>query len=333
MSNVLFVAEGCPYSQRLIHAHGKMLQEVCDRIYYYNSKEGSTKRKKATTTAMEYHKIQQFPTLIWEGRRVLKSERLITRALDEALQRQPEMQVTNLKQTQEGGGGGGGAVGQADMMQHRMTGDGQLGPGNGEPIDHTSLRTAKVNTAELGAWPVYDAGCDPRRQQEAQQEMRQQIQQEYGPGGQQRQPHSIQSQQPQPPQRGAGGGNNVQGLQIGHDPHNEGTTGGYHGIGMGNMVGASETDLASNVDLRHNANSSHGQEQEMVGAWPTNRRVRGLTGAGVMGGGMRQQEDPFQAQHQQQRTEMFRQKGDVYQQSGAMAMQYGQPPAEPYRDY
>ncbi len=324
MSNVLFLAEGCQHSQRLISIHGRMLQEVCDRIYHYNPKEGSTKRKKATITAIEYHRIQQFPTLIWESKRRLKSERLITRALNEALQQQPEMQVTNLKD-HESDATTNLPNYQPSVEQQRMIGQGNQAVTNGGPIDHTSLRTAKVNTAELGAWPSADtAGNSQQAQQEVQ---RQQTQQEYGLGGQQfpkqyspnTAPGTSFSQE-------ANGG--VQGLQSGHDPHYEVNTGGYHGIGMGSMVGASETDMASNIELHRNSNSRHGQEQELVGDWPTNRRVRGLTGAGVMGGGMRQ-EDPYQAQHQQQRAEMFRQKGDVYQQGGAMAMQYGQPTAVP----
>lgn len=324
MSNVLFIAEGCAHSDKLVKEFGTCLKSVCDRIYYYNPRDTNAKRKKLTLTAIEYHQIKRFPTLIWETSKRIVGERTISNALREACQLVENPQFTNLKP-------------ERDLPpRDRMIGN---QPKSSISAPFAPQGTNKVNTADLGEWPSADQAPPPPQQYQGPAQIYQQPQPQQGSH------HSQYPPQQQQFPAGSGGGG-VVGLTTGYDPHlqqQQPQGGQFHGIGMGAMVGENETDMAQQTDLR-----GQQHQTENVGDWPTGK-VQGLTGAGSMGGSammMQQhsqqyqqpgpqmhnsQNNPYAVRDQQQRMDLFQHKGQQNMQHANSMVNYGNLTCEPYR--
>ncbi len=326
MSNVLFIAEGCTHSSKLVKEFGTCLKGVCDRIYYYAPRDSIVKRKKMTLNAIEYHQIKRFPTLIWESSKRIVGEQTISNALREACQLVENPQFTNLKPDRD------------LPPQDRVIGN-QPKSSISAPFSTQGAAGHVVDTASLGQWPSLDQqqpSSSSQHQAPQQYNNRQQQQQQQ----QQAQFSQYPTQQQQQTQSSGGG---VTGLTIGYDPHMQQQQkgsggGGLHGIGMGSLIGADETEMAQQNEAQYAQ-----QQGENVGNWPTQKKVQGLTGSGSMGGGammmpqQQQQQQQYQTQNQytvrdqQQRMDLLQTKGQQNMQHANSMVNYGGLVAQPYR--
>ncbi len=319
MSNVLFIAEGCTHSNKLVKEFGTCLKGVCDRIYYYAPRDHVVKRKKMTLNAIEYHQIKRFPTLIWESNKRIVGEQTISNALREACQLVENPQFTNLKPDRD------------VPPQDRVIGN-QPKSSLSTPFS-TQSAAGHVDTASLGQWPSLDQQ-QPVSQNQAPQQYNRGRQQ---PPQQHCQQQAQSSQYPAQQQANGGlGGGGVTGLTTGYDPHMQqhqspqqgAGGGGLHGIGMGSLVGADETEIAQQNEARYAQ-----QQGEDVGDWPTQKKVQGLTGSGSMGGGamMMPQQNQYAVRDQQQRMDLLHTKGQQNMQHANSMVNYGGLVAQPYR--
>lgn len=301
---VLFIAEGCRYSRELMNNYGECLTRISDRIFYFDAKDKNTKRKRITQSAIEYHQIKQFPSLVCENGTILQSANSIATAIQELCQVTAHPANTSVKPDVNGN------VKMNTTLQHH---------GASQDLSH------------LGMWPSQDqpAGPPDPRQMQGQQQGQgypPQGQQGYPPQhGQQGYPSQGQHQgyPPQQQQQGypqQGAQQQQQGL-TGYDPYdyqNDNGQGGYQGIGTGGMVGAGEMNMAAPNDNGNTADTA------IIGQWPTSKKVNGLTGSnGVTGGGQRERTN-----------QVYQQKGQMnQQQTGMMMNNYGQPVAQAYQMY
>lgn len=270
---VLFIAEGCNFSRELMNNYGECLLRICDRIFYYNPKDKQIRRKKASLSAIEYHQIRQFPSLVCENGTILQSANSITEALQELCQIQPHPPFTN--------------------MQHQQQPDG---------IGHHSVAPDTMN---IGNWPSQDQVSAINQMPSYQQQQMSQAQCYQGGGPQQQQqqqqnPQYANDQQQRYPNP----------MQNGYDPHqggNDNNNGQYHGIGGGAMVGASETDMAHPRDPGNTADTAS------IGDWPAGQVRNYTGGNGGANGGGNQMHIQRDQMNQQQTRMMMNQGVPVSQ--------------------
>lgn len=293
---LLFIAEGCRFSRELMNDYGECLTRISDRIFYFDVKDTNVKRKRVTQSAIEYHRIKQFPSLVCENGTILQSSASIASAIQELCQIAPHPQFTNLKEDN--------------------------GPGGSGP--HSSLKhhSASSDLSHIGSWPSADqvSGADPRQQQQP-PPYAQQQQGGYPPqqqGYTQQQHGQQQAYYPQQNQQQQG--------VVGYDPHVDDVQqgGGFHGIGAGGLIGAGETNMAQN-GAGNNADTAD------IGNWPTNKKINNMN---VMGGGGSGNGFNGGGDSHDRAQQMYQQKGQMnQQQTGMMMNNYGQPAANAYPMY
>lgn len=260
MSNeypVLFLANQCTHSQRLMHHHASELSK-CPRIVVYDRKDKNIKRKQEAMYYIRQYNVLQFPTLIFADGSRLTTARGIQADLTESIQvlaEQPLIPRLQDKASQHHQISG-------NAYQQHHTEDGRI-----------NLSDPTIQTSAFGDWPTLE---QPQQQQNGNSSSM------YHHSPQEQQLLQEEPDQPRQISGSTNDGRQHRLAPLSYNPQDRWTKSkhGSEAIGTSSDVDTSAAGAGSTTMMGSTDAPMHDEEQENLGQWPTSRKVQGLTGNG-----------------------------------------------------